>query len=61
MKGLLKDRVFRIGNGSPFEFRDRGKWVDIKEKENHLIYGERYKIVGCDEWFEKNCFEEIIK
>jgi hypothetical protein len=55
--GTLKDGKFRIGAGTPYLIMlDR---VVIVDEEEHHLWGKRYKISGCDDWFEENCFEKI--
>lgn len=57
-----KNGNFFIGDKRPFDVPNaNGNRVEIAEKENHPIYGKRYKIVGRNEWFEENCFEYVIE
>ena len=58
MEGLLKKELV-IGDKKPYYIAESGKWVQIIDRQEHPIFGTRYKIFGRHEWFEENCFEEI--
>ena len=51
-------RLIKKGHNKLFRIIG-GRLVEITEVEDHPIFGKRYKILGCDEWFESNCFEVI--
>jgi hypothetical protein len=59
MNAKLKPGSFRIGNNRPFSTPKQGRTVIITDKENHPLWGERYKIEDSHEWYEKSCFEWI--
>lgn len=62
MWGKFKAGEFHIGNDQPIRLPNvSGNRVQLAEKEDHPIWGKRYKIVGRNEWFEANCFEYVIE
>ena len=58
IQGKLKDGQLFIGDKLHY-MMSTGQIIKIINEENHPIFGKRYKVVGCDEWFEENCFEYI--
>lgn len=61
MVGKLREGEFFVGNRQPLDVPEQGKLVTIVDKEEHHIFGTRYKIEGNDIWFEPNCFEYVIE
>lgn len=59
MKGKLKGELFYVGNGVSITLPSINGIVDIVDVEYHYIYGKRYKIAGCNEWLEENCFKYV--
>lgn len=57
-RGILKDGRFFIGRDIPV-YPMSGE-VSIVDEEDHPIFGKRYKIFGYGEWFEENCFSEVL-
>lgn len=58
MQGKLKSVQFFVEDRRPIDIQ-QGEIVEITATENHHIFGKRYKILGCNEWLEENCFEYI--